>query len=58
MLLDVLIDTHPSIKDEQHEDGVVPERCPLKTLNAAANGIIVNLGVDRSIKKKKKKQNK
>ena len=26
MLLDVLIDPHPSIKDEQHEDGVVPKR--------------------------------
>lgn len=26
MLLDVLIDPHPSIEGEQHEDGVAPER--------------------------------
>ena len=25
MLFDVLIDSHPSIKDEKHVDGVVPE---------------------------------
>lgn len=48
MLLKVLIDSHPPIKDEQHEDGVVPERVMdvvalLKNQAPDATGLMVEV---------------